>query len=324
MPPLRHHHRRRLQLRGRRRRGGGRDGPARDRLPRGLRPRRDGARSGSPSCATRVEPRALRPGPPRRLAARALHLHARALRGLRRSSGFRSPPTSPRASPSARSCSTARATGRPSPHARPTARADRDPDARRCRAARAGLMAAHCVDVEEDEIALLAEHGGRGCALPALERDPRLRRRPARGARSRRGSRSGSRPTAPPRRRRSTCSTSCAPPIVAARARERRPDALTAARRARARDARRRPGARPRRRGRLARPGQVGRSRRSSRSTDSPLAPVEDPVVAAVLGGSPERVAATLVAGEDRYRRGTSAWPDSRRAARRARSRMLR
>jgi cytosine/adenosine deaminase-related metal-dependent hydrolase len=57
---------------------------------------------------------------------------------------------------------------------------------------------------------------------------------------------------------------------------------------------------------------------------DSPFDPVEDPVTALVLGGSPDRVAATLVAGEDRYRRGTTAWPDSRRAARRARSRMLR
>ena len=49
----------------------------------------------------------------------------------------------------------------------------------------------------------------------------------------------------------------------------------------------------------------------------------KDPASAVVLGGSPDRVAATLVRGEDRYRRGTSAWPDSRRAARRARSRML-
>jgi cytosine/adenosine deaminase-related metal-dependent hydrolase len=57
---------------------------------------------------------------------------------------------------------------------------------------------------------------------------------------------------------------------------------------------------------------------------NSPFTPVEDPVAAVVLGGSPDRVAATLVAGEDRYRRGTTAWPDSRRAARRARSRMLR
>ena len=57
---------------------------------------------------------------------------------------------------------------------------------------------------------------------------------------------------------------------------------------------------------------------------ETPFSPVEDPVAAVVLGGSPERVAATLVAGEDRYRRGTTTWPDSRRAARRARSRMLR
>lgn len=51
--------------------------------------------------------------------------------------------------------------------------------------------------------------------------------------------------------------------------------------------------------------------------------PVEDPVMAAVLGGSPDRVAATLVAGEQRYLKGTSRWPDSTRAARSARSKML-
>jgi 5-methylthioadenosine/S-adenosylhomocysteine deaminase len=55
----------------------------------------------------------------------------------------------------------------------------------------------------------------------------------------------------------------------------------------------------------------------------SPFEPVEDPAAAAVLGGSPERVLATLVGGEDRYRRGTTAWRDLTRAARRARSRML-
>ena len=54
----------------------------------------------------------------------------------------------------------------------------------------------------------------------------------------------------------------------------------------------------------------------------TPVDPVEDPVRAAVLGGSPERVAATLVAGEQRYSKGTS-WPDSTRAARSARSKML-
>jgi cytosine/adenosine deaminase-related metal-dependent hydrolase len=55
----------------------------------------------------------------------------------------------------------------------------------------------------------------------------------------------------------------------------------------------------------------------------SPFDPVEDPVMAAVLGGSPDRVAATLVAGEQRYLKGTSRWPDSTRAARNARSKML-
>lgn len=56
----------------------------------------------------------------------------------------------------------------------------------------------------------------------------------------------------------------------------------------------------------------------------SPVDPVEDPAAAVVLGGSPDRVLATLVAGEERYRKGTTAWPDSRRAARSARGRMLR
>lgn len=56
----------------------------------------------------------------------------------------------------------------------------------------------------------------------------------------------------------------------------------------------------------------------------SPFLPMEDPVVAVVQGGSPDRVVATLVAGEDRYRRGLTEWPDSTRAARSAREHMLR
>ena len=56
---------------------------------------------------------------------------------------------------------------------------------------------------------------------------------------------------------------------------------------------------------------------------NSAFDPMEDPVTAAVLGGSPDRVTATLVAGETRYLKGTSRWPDSTRAARRARSKML-
>ncbi|MDH4345877.1 MAG: amidohydrolase family protein, partial [Thermoleophilia bacterium] len=55
----------------------------------------------------------------------------------------------------------------------------------------------------------------------------------------------------------------------------------------------------------------------------SPFDPVEDPAVAVVLGGSPDRVLATLVAGETRYRRNEATWRDLTRAGRRARSRML-
>jgi 5-methylthioadenosine/S-adenosylhomocysteine deaminase len=56
----------------------------------------------------------------------------------------------------------------------------------------------------------------------------------------------------------------------------------------------------------------------------SPVDPVEDPAAAVVLGGSPDRVLATLVGGEERYRKGRTEWRDLRRAARSARSRMLR
>jgi 5-methylthioadenosine/S-adenosylhomocysteine deaminase len=55
----------------------------------------------------------------------------------------------------------------------------------------------------------------------------------------------------------------------------------------------------------------------------SPYDPVEDPAAAVVLGGSPERVIATLVDGEARYERGGFEWHELRRSAASARSRML-
>jgi len=184
------------------------------------------------------------------------------------------------------------------------------------------LVAAHCVDVEPDEIALLAENGVGvahcprsngilGCGVAPLF--DLLAAGVAVGI--------------------ATDSPASTPSfdlfdemraaVVAARARERRPDALTAHR---ALELATLGGASV-----LGLADEVG-SLVPGKWADmavvslvgSPFDPVEDPIVAVVLGGSPERVAATLVAGEDRYRRGTSAWPDSRRAARRARSRMLR
>ena len=55
----------------------------------------------------------------------------------------------------------------------------------------------------------------------------------------------------------------------------------------------------------------------------SPFIPWEDPVSASVLGGSPGRIVATLVDGDERYRRGGETWHASTSAAHRARGRML-
>lgn len=55
----------------------------------------------------------------------------------------------------------------------------------------------------------------------------------------------------------------------------------------------------------------------------SPFLPWEDPVTAAVLGGSPERVVATLVSGEARYEKGGKSWLELIDAARSARGRLL-
>ncbi len=56
----------------------------------------------------------------------------------------------------------------------------------------------------------------------------------------------------------------------------------------------------------------------------TPYDPVEDPSVAAVLGGSPAGVLETIVNGQTRYRQGDTAWHEVRSTARAARARMLR
>jgi 5-methylthioadenosine/S-adenosylhomocysteine deaminase len=56
----------------------------------------------------------------------------------------------------------------------------------------------------------------------------------------------------------------------------------------------------------------------------SPYLPWEDPAAAVVFGGSPERVELTLVDGEERYRKGVTDWHELRRSAADARARLLR
>jgi len=55
----------------------------------------------------------------------------------------------------------------------------------------------------------------------------------------------------------------------------------------------------------------------------SPYLPWEDPAAAIVFGGSPERVQLTLVDGEERYRKGGMAWHELQREAAEARSLLL-
>jgi cytosine/adenosine deaminase-related metal-dependent hydrolase len=55
----------------------------------------------------------------------------------------------------------------------------------------------------------------------------------------------------------------------------------------------------------------------------SPYLPWEDPAVAVVFGGSPDRVLLTLVAGEVRYEKGGFEWRNLRRSAASARARLL-
>jgi 5-methylthioadenosine/S-adenosylhomocysteine deaminase len=55
----------------------------------------------------------------------------------------------------------------------------------------------------------------------------------------------------------------------------------------------------------------------------SPFLPVEDPAAAVVFGGSPDRILATFVDGEARYEKGGFEWQELTAAARSARSAML-
>jgi 5-methylthioadenosine/S-adenosylhomocysteine deaminase len=110
--------------------------------------------------------------------------------------------------------------------------------------------------------------------------------------------------------------------IVCARARERRPDALTAQD---ALELATLGGARAL--GLADETGSIATGKRADLTvlslSESPLVRWEDPVTAAVLGGSPERVIATLVSGETRYEKGGETWLELIDAARGARDRLL-
>lgn len=182
------------------------------------------------------------------------------------------------------------------------------------------VVAAHCVKVDAEEIALLAEHdvgvvhcprsnAVLGCGIAPLAE--------LRAAGIRVGLGTDSPASAPS----FDMFDEIRAAMLSARAREERPDALTAAD---ALELATLGGARA-----LGLDAEIG-SIAPGKLADltilslegSPFLPWEDPVTAAVLGGSPERIVATLVSGETRYERG-SAWPELTDAARSARGRLL-
>jgi 5-methylthioadenosine/S-adenosylhomocysteine deaminase len=183
------------------------------------------------------------------------------------------------------------------------------------------LLCAHCVEVTSEEIALLASrdvpvaHCPRSNAMLGCGIAPLAELRAA-GLRVGLGTDSpASTPSIDPWEELRTA-------VYAARARERRPDALGAgdALRLATLDAARAIGL-------DAEIGSITPGKCADLTVLSlagtPYDPVEDPVVGVVFGGSPANVLETIVNGETRYRQGDSAWHEVRSIASAARRRML-
>jgi len=183
------------------------------------------------------------------------------------------------------------------------------------------VLAAHCVQVDEEEIAILAEHDvavahcprsnavlGCGIAPLAALREAGIRVCIATDS-----------PASTPS---FDMFDEMRAALYAARAREERPDALSAAD---ALELATLGGARAL--GVADERGSLVRGKRADLTvlsfSGTPLVPWEDPVTATVLGGSPDRVLATLVSGQTRYERGGKTWLELIDAARDARDRLL-
>jgi cytosine/adenosine deaminase-related metal-dependent hydrolase len=186
---------------------------------------------------------------------------------------------------------------------------------------RQNVVAAHCVVVEADEIALLAEHDVAVAHCPRSNAYVGCGIAPLRELCSA-GLRVGI----------GTDGVSSTPSydffdelravVMMARARERRPDAITAAE---ALELGTLGGARAL--GLEAETGSLVPGKRADLTVvslaDSPYSPVEDPAGAVVFGGSPGRVLATFVDGEARYEKGGMEWHELTAAAHSARRAML-
>ncbi|MBV8079439.1 MAG: amidohydrolase family protein [Actinobacteria bacterium] len=186
---------------------------------------------------------------------------------------------------------------------------------------RPGLVAAHCVVVDAEEVALLAEHDvavvhcPRSNSLLGCGTAPLAELRAA-GLRVAVGTDSpASTPSFDMFEEMRTA-------VYLARARERNPEALGAEEALALATI---GGARA-----LGLEGEIGTLTPGKRAdltvlslAGSPYHPVEDPAAAVVFGGSPERVLETVVDGVTRYRQGEDAWHEVRSTASAARARLL-
>jgi cytosine/adenosine deaminase-related metal-dependent hydrolase len=183
------------------------------------------------------------------------------------------------------------------------------------------VVAAHCVKADDEEIALLAEHdvavahcprsnGILGCGVAPL------------AALREAGVRVCLATDSPASTPSFDMFDEMRAAIVGARARERRPDALTATD---ALELATLGGARAL--GLEDRLGSLVPGKQADLAVlslaDTSFIPWEDPVTGAVLGGSARGVVATLVSGKPRYEKGGKTWLELIDAARSARSRLL-
>ena len=184
-----------------------------------------------------------------------------------------------------------------------------------------GVLAAHCVKVDEEEIALLGEHDvavahcPRSNALLGCGIAPLAELRAA-------GLRVGLGTDSPASAPSFDMFEEARAAVYAARASAAAPDALSAGD---ALELATLGSARA-----LGLDGEIGSLAPGKRAdlavvslAGSPYLPWEDPAAAVVFGGAPERVQLTLVAGEERYRKGTTAWHELRRRAESARRLLL-
>ncbi len=183
------------------------------------------------------------------------------------------------------------------------------------------LVAAHGVHLDDEEIALLAERGVGVAHCPRSNAILGCGTAPV-AALLEAGVRVGIGTDSPASAPSFDFFDELRAAILLARAHERRPDALTAAQAlelgtlgsARA----------------LGLDAEIGSLVPGKRAdltvvslSGSPYHPWEDPAVAVVFGGSPERVVTSLVDGEARYERGGNAWHELQQRAASARARML-